>query len=188
MPSVHVIELPEVEESAPPEEHAAVGPELDRRCAAIVRTAATGVRTIGIRGLSLIDHPGWSAAALAEMIIRTGTDRYEPERLLPFTAGYNALGVDLHVEPAMIEGTGLRALRHPESVCGRMLYDFQVGPPVDRGGRPLRIDVITVYDIDRLVSVPVPYDDGHVDRLTSYGLGPDPPSAVVAVLILDRAP
>lgn len=47
--------------------------------------------------------------------------------------------------------------------------------------------MITVYDLDRLVSVPVPYDDGHVDRLTSYRLGPDPASAVIAVLILHRA-
>jgi hypothetical protein len=186
MSSVHVVDLADVEESASPEEHAAVGPELDRSCAAIVRATAPSLRKIGIRGLSLIDHPGWSAVDLAEVIIRTGTDRYEPERLLSFTAGYNALGVDLHVEPAAVEDTGLRALRHPESVCGRMLYDFQVGPPVDRGGQPLRIDVITVYDIDRLVSVPVPYDDGHVDRLTSYRLGPDPTAAVVAVLILDR--
>ncbi len=188
MSSVHMIDLPEIEESAPPEDHAVVGPELDRRCAAIVRSRAPTVHTIGVRGLSLIDHPGWSAAALADVIIRTGTDRYEPERLLPFTAGYDALGVDLHVEPAMIEDTGLRALRHSESVCGRMLYDFQVGPPVDRGGTPLRIDVITLYDLDRLVSVPVPYEGGHVDRLTSYGLGPDPPAAVIAVLILDRSP
>ena len=97
------------------------------------------------------------------------------------------MGVELHVEPATIEDGGLRALRHAESVCGRMLYDFRVGPPVDRNGPPLRIDVITVYDIERLVSVPVTYEDGYVDRLTSYRHGPDPASAVIAVLILDRA-
>ena len=145
-----------------------MGPELDRQCVAIVRSVAPAIHRIGVRGLSMIDHPGWSVDELADVIIRTGTDRHDPERSLPFTAGYDALGVELHVEPATIEGGGLRALRHAESVCGRMLYDFRVGPPVDRGAPPMQIDVITLYAIERLVSVPVTYAGGYVDRLTSY--------------------
>ncbi len=153
----------------------------------IARADAPRVARIGVRGLSLVDHPGWSASELADVIIRTGTDRHDRERLLPFTAGYDALGVELHVEPAVVTDTGLQALRHDQSVCGRMLSDFRVGPPVDRGAPPMRIDLITLYDLDRLVSVPVTYADGHTDRLTSYRLGADPPAAVIAVLILGRS-
>lgn len=178
--------MPPVDETAPPEQHAAIGPELDRRCAEIASAAEPVPRRVGIRGLSLTDHPGWTAEALAAEIIRTGTDRHDAVRRLPFTEFYDGHRVELHIEPATIEDGRLRAVRHDESCCGRMLRDFRVGPPVDRGGEPLRIDLITLYDLGRLVSVPVPYDDGHVDRLTSWRFGADRSGAVIAVVILDR--
>ncbi|GAB3751876.1 hypothetical protein [Microlunatus parietis] len=181
------IRVPHVDEAAPPEQHAAIGPELDRRCAAIASAAEPVPGMVGIRGISLTDHPGWTADTLAAEIIRTGTDRHDPERRLPFTEFYDNHGVELHIEPTMIKDGRLRAVRHDESSCGRMLRDFRVGPPVDRGGEPLRIDLITLYDLDRLVSVPVPYDGGYVDRLTSWRFGPDRAGAVIAVVILDRS-
>ncbi|MFC7625667.1 hypothetical protein [Microlunatus sp. GCM10028923] len=182
------IRVPQVDDASPPDRHAAIGPELDRRCAEIVLTSDPVPSKIGIRGLSLTDHPGWTADELAAEIIRTGTDRHDPVRWLPFTAGYDRLGVELHIEPTTIQDGRLRAVRHDESSCGRMLRDFRVGPPVDRGGVPLQIDLITLYDLDQLVSVPVPYDGRHVDRLTSWRFGADRAGAVIAVVILDRSP
>lgn len=91
--SVIVVDLPAVGAAGRPEDHAAVGPELDRRCAEIVQDVTPAVRTIGIRGLSMTDHPGRSAAELADVIIRTGTDRYDPGRRLAFTEFYDSLGV-----------------------------------------------------------------------------------------------
>lgn len=182
------IRVPHVDDAAPPEQHAAVGPELDRGCAEIALATDPAPGTVGIRGLALSDHPGWTADALAAEIIRTGTDRHDPVRRLPFTEFYDSRGVELHIEPSTIMNGRLRAIRHDESSCGRMLRDFRVGPPVDRGGEPMRIDLITLYDLDRMVSVPVPYDGGYVDRLTSWRFGPERAAAVIAVVILDRSP
>ncbi|HLT61402.1 MAG TPA: hypothetical protein VK020_09440 [Microlunatus sp.] len=186
-PRIRTVAVPAVADTAPPGRHAEIGPELDRRCAEVVRELAGGVERVGVRGLSLVDHPGWTAAGLAAEILRTGTDRHDPDRRFAFTAWYDELGVDLHLEPARVEPDGLRSLRHDRSVCGKLLHDFRVGPPADRGSPPIRIDLLSLYRLDRLEVVPVTYPDGSVDRLTAYRLGADPPAAVIGVVILARA-
>lgn len=69
----------------------------------------------------------------------------------------------------------------------RMISDLHLGPPADRSGVPLRIDLITVYDRRRLEPIAVTYADGEVDRLTAYRFRPaaPDPEAVLAVVIID---
>jgi hypothetical protein len=52
-----------------------------------------------------------------------------------------------------------------ESVSAEAVSDFYVGPPVDRGGVPLRMDLITIYDLAQLVGIPIPF---HGDEKPPY--------------------
>jgi hypothetical protein len=123
-------------------------------------------RIIAMRGISLIDHPGHTHDTLAEVIITTGTDRYDPERKSPLHAAYNPFGIELHVGHCAVSTTSLRALGAPSptflgtistSPFAKGVSDFYVGPPVDRGGVPLRIDLISIYDPDQLEGIRVPF-------------------------------
>jgi hypothetical protein len=52
-----------------------------------------------------------------------------------------------------------------KSVSAKGVSDFYVGPPVDRGGVPLRIDLIIVYDPAQLEGIQIPF---HGDERPPY--------------------
>lgn len=163
LPTYNVAEPPDIE---------AIGPVIDE---AIRKTFGGATeRVLAIRGVSLIDHPGHTHDSLAELILATGTDRYDPHRIGPTDAGYAEYGVDLHVGHCVISTTTLRTLwaKSPtflgtisQSVFAKWASDFYEGPPVDRGGVPLRIDLITIYDPAHLEGIKIPF---HGDEKPPY--------------------
>lgn len=170
--TVATISLPMYTVSEPPDIEA-IGPLIDAAVCANFGQAEE--RVVAMRGISLIDHPGHTHDSLAEVIIETGTDRYDPERVGPTDAGYAPYGVELHVGYRAVSATSLRSLRTDpsptflgtvsQSPFAKDISDFYVGPPVDRGGVPLRIDLITVYDPAHLEGIQIPF---HGDEKPPY--------------------
>ncbi|MBM7784759.1 hypothetical protein [Tenggerimyces flavus] len=163
LPTYTITEPPDIE---------AIGPVIDEVVCANFGQADE--RILALRGVSLIDHPGHTHDSLAEVILATGVDRYDPERVGPTDAGYAAYGVELHVGHCAVSATSLRTLwaKSPTfhgtispSVFAKWASDFYQGPPVDRGGVPLRIDLITIYDPAHLEGIQIPF---HGDEKPPY--------------------
>jgi hypothetical protein len=163
LPTYTVTEPPDIE---------AIGPVVDE--AVRKNFGQAEERIVAMRGVSLIDHPGHTHDSLAEVIIATGTDRYDPDRIGPTDEGYAGYGVELHVGYCAVSATSLRDLDTPSptflgtispSVFAKGASDFYVGPPVDRGGVPLRIDLIMVYDPAHLEGIRIPF---HGDEKPPY--------------------
>jgi len=159
---ITTISLPAYNVSEPPDAEA-VGAALDD---VICRNfGQNGECGIGIRCISLIDHPGHTRDSLADLIIATGTDRHDPDRKGPLHHAYDRYGVELHVGACTVSATALRSHTSDgatfygttESVMAETVSDFYVGPPVDRGGVPLRINLITGYDLAQLEGIRIPF-------------------------------
>jgi hypothetical protein len=165
--TIATISLPTYTITGPPDIEA-IGPIIDE--AICKNFGQDEERILALRGISLIDHPDHTHDSLADVIIATGTDRYDPERIGPTDMNYAGFGVELHVGHCAVSATSLRSLMKPsptflgtisQSVFAKWASDFYEGPPVDRGGVPLRIDLITIYDPDQLEGIRIP---GHGDE------------------------
>jgi hypothetical protein len=164
-PAIVTIALPAYVVTAPPAAEA-VGADLD---ALICQTfGRQGAREIGIRSISLIDHPGHSHDSLCDVILATGTDRHDPDHASPLTEAYDPYGVELHVVPCTVTATSLQSpmcdgstfYGITESVMAEAVSDYYTGPPIDRGGVPLRIDIVTIYDLAQLEGIAIPFHEG----------------------------
>jgi len=83
---------------------------------------------------------------------------------------YDRWDVDLHAVSCMVGADGCLTSRHypGPSVTAGLIRDFLEDPPIDGDGEPLRIDLISVYDLARLEPVRVVYDDGIEDEPTAF--------------------
>jgi hypothetical protein len=168
--TIATIALPTYTVTVPPDAEA-VGAALDD--VICTNFGQDGEREVAIRSVSLIDHPEHTHDSLAEVITATGTDRYDPERKGPLHETYDPYGVELHVGPSTVSATSLRShmcdgvtfYGTTQSVMAEAVSDFYVGPPVDRGGVPLRIDLITIYDMAQLEGIQIPF---HGDEKPPY--------------------
>lgn len=143
---VHSISIPEYVRGEKPD-YLAVGRQLDR----VIGAHFQG--DIAIRGITIADHPGLTLDDLVATILELGTDRYDPERKAVLHERYDPHGVELHVLPCtVVEGKlqsphiDPRATYVMEDVVGV----FYEGPPFDRNGPPIRLDVLTIYDPHQL--------------------------------------
>ncbi len=156
MPTIPVysIQVPEYTVDSPPDEDS-IGYRLDEFIATRVPPGRVALRCI-----SLADHPGKSVSDLVEIITRLGTDRYDPDHAGPYANSYRESGADLIALPCTITADRKLISSHcANSVMGDGIGDFYFGPPVDRGGQPLRIDLVMVYDLAQLCAVPDEYPD-----------------------------
>lgn len=107
---------------------------------------------IAVRGLSLHDHPNLSLDNWIKIILKNGTDHYDPKRKMSVAHDfYTKQGVELFAMP----------IKAGEKVCfaKEMIEDFAVGAIQDRG-YSLRIDLLVIYDLNKLVNIPIKYPDG----------------------------
>ena len=164
-PAIASISLPTYIVTGPPDAEA-FGAVLDEL---ICKTfGQVEPRGIGIRSISLHDHPGHTHDSLADVILATGTDRHDPDHRSVLSEAYDAFGVELHVVPCDLSVTSLRSpmcdgrtfYGTTQSVMAEAVSDYYAGPPVDRNGVPLRIDLLTIYDLDQLEGIAIPFHDG----------------------------
>lgn len=109
-------------------------------------------RHVAIRYLSLQDHTGLELDNLIQIIDETGSDRYDPERKMSVAHDfYTEKGVELFAVPAIVDA-------HLD-ISSDSIKDFFEGAKIDRG-YSLKIDLLVIYDADKLDNIPIKYDDG----------------------------
>lgn len=155
---VYEISLPEYTAEREPD-YTRVGLKLDR----VVETHLPD-RKMAIRGIGLIDHPGWSLNALVQMVLERGADRYDPER-----EGVNypdgSTNLDIYACTFAVVAGKLRSPHyHGErcpsgSVLGEVVGDHWGGTLFERGFAN-RLDLLLIYDLDHLEMLGQPQDRG----------------------------
>ncbi|GAB3419860.1 hypothetical protein [Flindersiella endophytica] len=177
----HTIALPEYTVDAEPD-HLAIGHKLD----AFVAKALDPGR-YAIRAISLQDHPGQTVDRLIAAITELGTDRYDPARVPVLHDYYGPQGVELHAIPCTVGPTGLSSTHADSgSTMGDFVSDFFHGPPVDRGGVPLRLDLLICYDLEQLDGIRT--DELESQETTAFRFK-DPgnkPAALRAFVVIGR--
>ncbi|MFA6254344.1 MAG: hypothetical protein WC640_03835 [Candidatus Paceibacterota bacterium] len=115
---------------------------LGRKIDEVVEDNFVGQK-IAIRAISSADHPNLSLDDLAQIILETGTDKYDPERkgvsheeFKPYHADLQASACEV-IKGQVNEGTDI-------------IQKFYENAPLDRG-YALRIDLLLIYDLDQLV-------------------------------------
>lgn len=123
-----------------------IGAKLDAK---IVEHFA-GLKIV-FRGITVADHPGKTLEELVTIVRKLGHDRYDPEREgvdypreIPF---------DLHVQTLTADGNS-EVVQEGMHVMWGAVGDFYTGPPVDRNGPPIRLDLLMIYDAALLEQVP----------------------------------
>lgn len=106
------------------------------------------------RCLSLIDHPQYSLDEFVDVIVRTGTDKYDPNRKGVAHETFGAYDLDLQAGEIIVENG--KVVSEPFSEDVRRFYENTL---VDRGYR-LRIDVVVLYDPEQFIRAKK-IDDNH---------------------------
>lgn len=146
-PRILEIALPEYKANAKPD-YLAIGPKLD----GLLEQHFMG-RDIVLRCVGSRDHPGKALDELADIIIKTGTDKYDPARE---GQGYN-VGTDQgkHID---FFGTSVKVHAGTDIFATELLDDFYHGSLGDRG-YAIRIDIVIIYDASKLTKVEHLYGD-----------------------------
>jgi hypothetical protein len=98
-----------------------------------------------VRELSIKDHPDYSLDELVDIIVRTGTDKYDPDRKGVAQEEFDPYKPDLQAGLVQIENGKIVGESFSEDV--RRFYENTL---LDRGYR-LRIDLIVFYDPNQMV-------------------------------------
>lgn len=98
-----------------------------------------------LRALSRIDHPQYTLDELADIIFKTGTDKYDPNRKGVAHEEFEPYKADIQAGEVKIENGKVVGESFSEDV--RRFYENTL---LDRGYR-LRIDLIVLYDPKQMV-------------------------------------
>lgn len=147
------ISIPEYTLDTQPD-YKAIGDKLDK-----ILEANFNGRNIAIRAISTADHPQHTLDELTQIVVDTGTDKYDPNRKgvegfddynVDFQAGFGTVGENLKGEGADI------------------IQKFYENTLLDRGYR-LRIDLLLIYDLSQLAKAEkYPGKEGVHPRLEPY--------------------
>ncbi|HUC89763.1 MAG TPA: hypothetical protein VMR45_03095 [Patescibacteria group bacterium] len=132
------VQIPKYVVSSEPD-HSSIGAVIDET----IKQNFDGL-TIAVRGLSSAEHPGKTRDELVAIIQRTGTDRYDPQR--PGDRYEN------------LQGKPIDLFAFRRKVTSRMQlfkyisWGFYHGSKAIHG-KPVRIDMLTIYDAAQLKAV-----------------------------------
>src|SRR3989344_5327479 len=98
-----------------------------------------------VRELSITDHPQYTLDELADIILKTGTDKYDPNRKGVAHDEFEPYKPDIQAGEVVIKDRKIVGESFSEDV--RRFYENTL---LDRGYR-LRIDLIVLYDPKQLV-------------------------------------
>lgn len=165
--NVITVPLPEYQVRTEPD-HRRIGRRVDEA----INTGFPGAKIVG-RGLSADDHDELTVDELIKIIVATGTDRYDPDRI---GDRYDNL------EGRHIDFFGMRRTVRPRMRLFEALsWGFYHGS-IEIHGRPTRLDIVSIYDATQVRAVLHQYEgredlkrDGfrfvHPDRKAAALLG-----------------
>jgi hypothetical protein len=140
-PIVLEVAIPEYKAGEKPD-RLVVGPKIDR----LLEEEFLG-RRIVIRCIGSQDHPGKTVDELEEIVIRTGTDKYDEKR--------RGLGYEVGIKSGkQIDFFGTHAeIMAPEDIFTlELLDDFYYSTQGDRG-YSIRINLVIIYDANKVKAV-----------------------------------
>ena len=100
-----------------------------------------------LRAIGSSDHAGLSVDELADIIIKLGTDKYDPHRKAVCHEEFAGYDYDIQAGKITIQNGNLVIppdYRYPTEF-GDIMYHFYEHAPLDRG-YPVRIDLLLMYD------------------------------------------
>lgn len=137
-PKIITVSIPEYTIDAQPD-YATVGAKLDK----VVADNFEG--TFLVRELSITDHLQYDLDELADIILKTGTDKYDPSRKGVAHEEFEPYKPDLQAGEVTIKDGQLVSEFFSEDI--RRFYENAL---LDRGYR-LRIDLVVLYDPKQMV-------------------------------------
>jgi hypothetical protein len=123
-------------------DYASIGTKVDR---AIETSFPDG--TYILRAIGVDDHPGLTVDELTQMILTTGTDKYDPRRESVGSVEFSGYDYDIQAGPVRIRDSRMviEASERFPTVFGGIVWHFYNGALLDRG-HPIRIDILMLYD------------------------------------------
>jgi hypothetical protein len=103
------------------------------------------------RALSIDNHPGLTLDRLISIILKLGTDKYDPERKSVCHEQFSVYDYDIQAGSFVIKDSKIvieESDTYP-TLFGDTIYDFYENAPQDRG-YPVRIDLLVLYDPKKL--------------------------------------
>lgn len=137
-PKIVKVAIPEYTIDAQPD-YKSVGAKIDKAI------ADNFEGTFLLRALSMIDHPQYTLDEFADIILRTGTDKYDPNKKSVASEGFEPYKPDIQAGEIIIKDG--KIISEPFSEDVRRFYENTL---LDRGYR-LRIDLIVLYDPKQMV-------------------------------------
>jgi hypothetical protein len=103
------------------------------------------------RAIGIYDHPKLTLDELVSIILKTGTDKYDPSRKGVYHEQFSVYDYDIQAGSFEIRDGNIviEASDTYPTLFGDTIYDFYENAPQDRG-YPVRIDILVFYDIDKL--------------------------------------
>jgi hypothetical protein len=138
IPKIVTISLPEYTIESQPD-YKVVGSKIDKA----LEENFEG--TFLLRALSIIDHPKYNLDQFADIILATGTDKYDPKRKGVSHEEFAPYHPDLQAGIVTIANGKLTGESFSEDI--RRFYENAI---IDRGYR-LRIDLLVLYDPTQMV-------------------------------------
>lgn len=132
---VYAISLPQYQVDKEPD-HKAIGVVFDKE----IKKHFLGQSVI-VRGVASSEHPDKSIDELIEIIKRTGSDRYDPDRVGDRYENIQGKHIDLFAVPEKITESS--------EVFSTLVWGFYHSAIVIHG-YPMRIDIVTIYDAAQL--------------------------------------
>ncbi|MEL6250661.1 MAG: hypothetical protein AAFR87_01515 [Bacteroidota bacterium] len=119
---------------------------------------------LAMRGISLKDHPGKSPKELESLILKYGTDRYDPNRKGVQHEIDEEYGIELHAVSLRYDQEFFchhyqHKYREGHKGLAGFLEDFYHGAKIGRKD-PLRIDLLLFYDLNKLEAAPMRWSNG----------------------------
>ncbi len=137
-PKVLTISIPEYTLDTQPD-YSAVGAKIDNAL------SENFEGNYLLRALSIIDHPQYTLDELADIILKTGTDKYDPNRKGVAHEEFEPYKPD--IQAGMIKVKDGKLTSEPFAEDVRRFYENTL---IDRGYR-LRIDLLVLYDPNQLI-------------------------------------
>lgn len=144
--SVHV---PEYTLNSRPD-YIAIGKKVDKE---IAKNFDDGVYVA--RAIGKDDHTHLSLDQLVDLIVETGTDKYDPQRRSVVHEEFSAYDYDFQADKFGIKDSKMvfDDLETSHTLFGDIVSNFYENAPIDRG-YPVRIDLLLLYDAKQLQPAP----------------------------------
>lgn len=133
---VYSISVPEYHVKSKPD-HKRIGEKIDKLIKKYFLGQKVAIRTLGSQ-----EHKGKSVDNLIKLIKKLGYDRYNPKRKGDRYENVENKKIDFFALDFKINKN--------TKIMEKFIEPFYTWPPKQRGSKPIRLDIIIIYDLSKL--------------------------------------